>query len=135
MTLQSAINAIQGVVSGVNGIRAAPDYPPDKMEVFPFAIAYARTGVFNAAPVGAGKGLHTVVIEVHVARKDLARDVQAAMVFSDAIPLALLADTTLGGTVSTFARVRYEFGPMAYGGMATIGWKFFVEEIKLLTNI
>ena len=117
------------------GIRAAPDYAPDKLTVFPFALAYAKMGVFEVAPIGYGKGLHTVVVEVHVARKDLPRDIQAAMAFSDAIPLALLADTTLGGVVSTFGRVRYEFGPMAWGGMETLGFRFFIEEIKLQTGI
>jgi hypothetical protein len=130
-TIQDAITAIQGVVGGVSGIRAAPDYPPEDLSLYPFAVAFARSGSFEAAPVGSGKGLHTIVVEVHVGRSDLARDIKAAMPYGDSVPLALLADTTVGGVVSTFARVRYEFGPMAYGGLATIGWRFFVEGVKI----
>jgi hypothetical protein len=134
-TLQDAINAIQDVVGGVSGIRSAPDYAPDQLSTFPFALAFARTGTFEVGPVGMGKGLHTIVVEVHVARKDLPRDIQAAMAFSDAVPLALLADTTLGGVVSTFTNIRYEFGPMLWGKLETLGFRFYVEGIKLQTGL
>ena len=46
MTIPQAISNLQALIDDVAGIRAAPDYPPDKASVFPFAVAFLVDGEF-----------------------------------------------------------------------------------------
>jgi hypothetical protein len=135
-TMQDVISYIQGIVGGISGIRAAPEVVEGSINIYPFAIAYAGPEVWEVAPVGVGKALRTVIIELHIARKDLRRDLTKLMSFSDSVPLALLADPTLGGRASTFSRVRSD-GVINLGWekTETIGFKFYVEGIKMQTGL
>lgn len=135
MTLQSAIAGAQTIVGAISGIRSAPAYPPEELSVFPFAVAYSGGGTWEFGPAGDKKGLHNIIVELHVQRKDLARDVTAAMAYSDSIPNALMLDTTLGGNASTFGRITYVFGPLGYGGIDTIGFRFTIEAVKIISAL
>lgn len=135
MALQDVISEIQNTAGAVDGIRAAPDYIPESLNIFPFLVCYAGTGSFEISPTGVMKGLHSIILELHVARRDLSRDVKNAMQYSDSIPLALMHDPTIGGTVSTFGRISYTFGGMQYGDQLTLGFRFTIENVKLQTTI
>lgn len=131
-TLYDAIKGVQDIVGAVSGIRAAPDEPPANMSMFPFAVAYASEGEWEMGAIGTDKGLHQIVVEVHVTpNTNLARSIATAMPYGDLVGLALLADPTLGGAASTFGGVRYKFGVMRYGGKETMGWRFFLEGVKV----
>lgn len=125
---QDAINRIQAIARGLDGVKQAPDYVPESMNQFPFAITYYRQGE-TTAMTGWRKGLHTVHCEIHVARQILPNALKQAMPFYDAMLAGLEADPTLGGTVSTIVwPVTHTFGWMEYGGQnnLTIGWRFAV---------
>ena len=136
-TLQGAIDQIQGQIAAVSGIRAAPSEPPDKLEFFPFAVCYARSGAYQIGPPEVMTGLHVIVIEVHVARRDLPRDVRAAMAYAKAIPDKVFS--ALKGNyltaISTLGQIRYEFGPMVWGKQDTLGFRFFLEDVKTQDTI
>lgn len=135
MTIQAAIAYIQGLAEGLTGIRQAPDFPPEQMNVFPFAVCYPSAGEFRAGPIGLMKGLHSLVVEIHVARKDLPRDVETALPFGELLAAAVFDDPTLGGTVDTVRAdegITYTFGALAWGGQATIGWRITVP-VKIQT--
>jgi hypothetical protein len=132
--VDDVIKGIMDIVGAVSGIRAAPDYPPESINVFPFAVCYPGTGRIIIEPAGVMKGLHEIVLEIHVARKDLSRDVQAAIPFVDSIPLALCGDVTFGGTTSTWGAIRYQFMPLGWNGVETIGWRFWIESVKVQTS-
>jgi hypothetical protein len=135
-TLQDAIRHVQKTVRQVEGIRAAPEYPEDNMAIYPFAVAFADSGRWDYGPgYLAKRGLHTIVVEVHVARKDLSLDVEAAMKYSDSVPDKLMYDPTLGGNVDTIGGIRYEFGPLGWADQLTIGFRFFIEDIKMISDI
>lgn len=125
MTLAAAIGHIQATVGAVDGIRAAPAYPPDSMAVYPFTVCYPGSGTWERMSDWK-KGLHTVNLEVHWARKDLYRDVEKAAAFAETIPNAILSDPTLGGHCETITAVSYSFGAMQYGGVDTIGYRYQV---------
>jgi hypothetical protein len=130
-TLQEAISQIQAEVKGISGIREAPETPPDQINQFPFAICFARTGEYTIGPPEMMTGTHTIVLELHVARKDLTRDVPAAMKYAKSIPLAILM-AVMNHTPTAFAtleRIRYEFGPLNWGATETIGFRFYIEGI------
>ena len=125
---QDAIARIQTIARGLDGMREAPEYVPESINQFPFALTYYRQGE-TTTMVGWRKGLHTVHCEIHVARQILPNALKQAMPFYDALLAGLEADPTLGGTVSTIVwPVTHTFGWMEYGGPTnqTIGWRFAV---------
>jgi len=135
VTIQTAIAHIQGLAEGLPGIRQAPDFPPEQMNVFPFAVCYPAAGEFQAGPMGLMKGLHNLVVEIHVARKDLPRDVETALPFGEALAAAVMDDPTLGGTVDTVRAdegISYTFGALAWGGQETVGWRLTIP-VKIQT--
>jgi hypothetical protein len=140
-TLQQAIDAIQADLGALDGIRGAPDEAPESINVFPFVVCYPSSGEWRSDIPGAKIGLHTITVELHVARKDLPRDIQKAMAYSESIPNALLkaVATTAGdrfaGTIATFDRITYTFGPLGWGGMETFGFRFQISGVKMQSDI
>lgn len=136
MTLQAAITQLQTTLAALTGIRAAPEYPPEDAAAFPFLIAYAGQGQFNAGePAGMMKYLGTIIIDLHIARKDLPRDTAKAMVYHDLIPNEILSDTTIGTTVSTCGPVRTSgLIFMKYAEVDTLGIRFTIDNVKIQAN-
>lgn len=138
-TQKDAILAVQDIVSAIPGIHAAPDYPPEQINDFPFSIAYPGDGehvvgtLFNNT--GERKFLGQIILEVHVSRADLPSAVQASIGFGDSIPNALLKNPTLNGTVSTFASITQTFGELDWDITKTLGYRFIINGVKQLTTI
>ena len=137
MGLQSAIEAIQDVCLAVSGVRAAPDYPPESANAFPFVACYPVSGSFVGGPMGAMKALHGIAVEVHVARRDLPNDVQTIIGYGETIAAALLNAPTLASTVDTIRAdegISYTFGGMQWGDTQTIGYRLVVP-VKIITTL
>jgi hypothetical protein len=140
-TLQQAIAAIQADIRALTGIVAAPDYAPEQVNAFPFCIVYPTSGDFVSDIPGSLVGLHTITIELHIARKDLPRDIAQAMVYVESIPNVLLKTIAtqggdrFGGTISTFERITYDFGPLDWGGTQTVGFRFRLVGVKMQKDI
>ena len=140
-TLEQVIAEVQEDIRALSGIRAAPNLAPEQMNVFPFCVVYPGSGTMSSGVPGEMLGIHSIVIELHIGRKDLPRDIDAALPFVESIPNILLkaVATTAGdrfdNTVDTFTDVTYEFGPLDWGGTATIGWRFRMNGVKLRNNI
>lgn len=127
------IAAIQDVVGAISGIQAAPDTPTESINQFPFAVCYPATGTWSPVSAGWMKGLHTIVLEVHISRADLSTGVAQALPYLLKVANALLEDTTFSGTVQTFKELRYTFGRLVWGGTgeAHIGWKIEIVDVKV----
>jgi hypothetical protein len=140
-TLQDAIDEIQARIALLDGIRIAPSFAPDQIGAFPAAIAFPRRGTWTLNDATWKTGLHTIVLEVHIARHDMARDIQAAMAYSDTVPNAIMQGLigNIYTAITAFGPISYEFGPMAWGMgndiLNTIGWRFFIENIKLQSAV
>ena len=134
MTLISAITDVQSTISAITGIRKAPTYPPEDASVYPFVVAYAGPGEFRTGePAGAMKYLGSIIVDLHVARKDLPRDAEKAMAFHDLIPNDILEDVTLGSTVQSCGPVTCSgLIVMSYGDQETLGLRFTIENVKIL---
>lgn len=85
------IQAVMDIVGQVTGIKEAPDYPPEQLNDFPFAVAFPADGTHNVSIPGERMFLGNVVLEIHVSRVDLPSAVQNSIGFGDSIPAALLA--------------------------------------------
>lgn len=132
-TLRDTLVQLMTVIEAVQGIRKAPVDPPETMAVFPFAVGYVETGVWKIGPPEIMTGLHNVALEVHVSREqDLAHAVKDVMRFSDSVPNAILLAFKNGTltTLQTFGDITYTFGPLGWGGIATVGFKFVITQVK-----
>lgn len=134
-SIQDAIDAINVILSAVPGIRAVPNDPPENMNVFPFAVVYPSSGTWEQGVPGERLGLCSLVVELHVTRRDLPTAVQQALTFADTVPDALMADPTLAASVSTYGPIEWTFGPLAWGDVPTIGWRYTLTEVKIREDI
>ena len=132
-TLAQVIERVATVVASVPGIRSAPIAPPEQMNVFPFGVVFPADGDNTFGTPGERLALDAIAVELHVARKDLPRDVQGALPFVDSIPDALMSDmvnTQWANTIDTFESISWTFGPLGWGGMDTLGFRFTVSGVK-----
>lgn len=132
-TLQQAIDQIQDIIGAMSDIRAAPDEPPERMNRYPFAVCYAGDGVYALAPPDTMTGLHNIILELHVARKNLPRDVSTAMGFAKSIPNAIFKGWTDGNisAIQTFEQISYAFGVLeTWPDIPTVGFRFTIENVK-----
>lgn len=131
--LSDVISNIQGIVEQVVGVRSAPDMVPDLPSPGVMSVAYPDAGVFTiGAPQGNMEGLHNITLEVISPRGKKLRTVLAQLFpFGTSIPLALAADPTLGGLVSTFGDISYSFGASPLYGENWLGWVFSIQGIKM----
>jgi hypothetical protein len=125
-TIEQVMTRIQTTVTAVTGVRKAPAKPPEQMSVFPFAICLPATGEYLVNG-GWAQGLDEVTLDIHVARRDLPRDVDKLIVFWDSIPAALNADTQLNGTICVIRYpIRRSFATFNWGALQTIGIRFVI---------
>ena len=133
-TLQDAIEQVQVIMTAVTGIRSAPELPPEQINQFPFAVAFPGEGEFTIEMGALMDGIHSIILELHIARKDLPRDVDKAGAYVDSIPKALWSNPTLNGRIRWFKRISYKFGPLGWGNMDTLGIRFTIHEVEIATG-
>ena len=137
MSLQSAIYEIQAKMREVSGVKNAPNEPPETTDNFPFVATFPGTGEVGAVAHGDKRGLHNVNIELHVTRKDLPLDMRKAVPFVDLITDKLLSERQAAEFTEfdTFGSISYEFAPMAWGNVETLGYRFTINELKIRGTI
>ena len=134
------IQAIMDKVGAVTGIKEAPDYPPEQLNSFPFAVAFPSEGSHQFSVPGERLFLGNVILEIHVSRADLPNAVMESIGFGDTIPAALMNFTTSGalplaGTCDTFESITQTFGELNWGDTQTLGYRFTITNIKARTNL
>jgi hypothetical protein len=142
---QNVIAEVMQIIGRLSGIKGAPDFPPEDSAKFPFAIAYEGPGTYEWGTAGGDygemKAMLSVIVELHVARIDLPKDVQKASYYSDAIPNAIMKGIRtdrLNGTmdansaISTSGLIGMAFGSRE---LNTLGFRFTIEDIKIRKDI
>jgi hypothetical protein len=137
MALKDAIKDIVDELQTITDLRRVPDAPPENNDQFPFAVVYPLTGVYTQGPAQLMKGLHSVNIELHVARKDLPRDYAQIMNVIDTIPWELMKLLNDGGysNLATIGQIDYFFGPLSWSGVETLGVTYTINNVKVETEI
>lgn len=127
-TIADAIDYIQTtIISNLSGIRKAPNRPPEKLSHFPYFVCFPQQGVIERDySAGYQKENHTLIGELHVARKDLPRDVSGTIPFLRSITSALQDDPTLGGNVNNLGNIDYSFSTLNWSDEKTIGFQFTI---------
>ena len=136
MALKDAAQEIIDELRKISDIRRVPDEPPETNSQFPFAVVYPLRGNYAGGPPGLMKGLHGIVIELHVARKDLPRDYDKVMDIIDQIPEQMLSAMKNGrfSYLDTFDVIEYEFGALSWAGVDTLGVTYTMTNTKVQTT-
>ena len=136
MALKDAAQEIVDELRKISDLRRVPDEPPESNSQFPFAVVYPLRGSYQGGPPGLMKGLHGIVIELHVARKDLPRDYSTVIDLIDQIPEQLLSGLKNArfDELDTFGLIEYEFGPLNYAGVDTLGVAYIMQNVKIQTT-
>lgn len=136
MTLDAAIKALQAVVGAIEGIRAAPEYAPDRLPPGIFSVALPESGSYIVSPAGVLRGLHNIQLYVICPRVDLPKTLQAIIPLGDTVANELQNDPTIGGAVQVIGAIDYSFSTSINLGSADTpawysGWVFSVRDVKI----
>ena len=128
-SIDDACKEIQTIVLAVSGIQAAPDYPPDKISQYPVSVCFAGSGNIKPTSGGGVEGLHQITLELHYPAKNRARAVEVLNPLARLIYRALFSDSnfSLNSTIDTINEISYEFGPLGYDSVDTIGYTFTID--------
>lgn len=81
--------------------------------------------------------LHSINIELHVARKDLPRDYVKVMELIGTIPKEIWNRLRTGdfSNLETFGDITYLFGPLSWGAVDTLGVTYTLTDVKIQTDV
>jgi len=133
--------AVATVVDAVSGIRTATSEPRESQSVDPFAVVFLFSGEFGTSPIGTKRSLTTVAIDVLKVRRDLPRDLATINPFIDSVTTGLISEIADGGgrfsnTIQTFGDIKVMLLPRVdYAGVEMIGYRFLMENVKILVNL
>lgn len=133
MTIELAIANLQAKVLSLSGMKAAPATPPEGTGAYPFGVTYERSGEMILNSYGFADDLSVLWTEIHVSRANLSTGIVQAMAFRDPFLKLLIADPTLGGTVSTIRNILRTFGKLEWNGIETLGYRFEIGVKVTLT--
>jgi hypothetical protein len=106
--IQAVVEQIQDAMGALEGMKSAPDSPPESIDAFPFAVSYEGPGSWDYY-AGGKRWLGQIYTELHVARKDLPRDIQQIAFYSDKVPGAIISEFVsdqLGMTADALIRIE-----------------------------
>ena len=134
-TLEEAATELMTLIGAVTDMKAAPDKPPESINMFPFAITYPVSGLIIQEGYKAYRNVATLSLEVHMSRTNLPTDVDALYPFLERISDVLMDpdNATLSSKVDTIVAdeesggVAWTFGELDWGGTTTIGYRFLVQ--------
>jgi hypothetical protein len=116
-----ACDRIMAICQGETWIVQASNDPPGAAVQFPFAAIFPGTGTSKLAG-GYRVDIHTVNLEIHWAFIDLPRNTGDAKDHIEELIDAIWADETLSAKVATIITIEYDFGPMRWGALETLGY-------------
>lgn len=126
----AAVAQIQDLWLEIPGVRAAPDFPPDKADPFPIAITFERFGEMDNARMYSASfapTTGTIWSELHIQRATLPLAVKTAMSFRDAFLRKLQGDPNLDSFLMLVTRIRWTLQPMMWNGIETTGYRFELD--------
>jgi hypothetical protein len=137
-TLEEAATELMALIEDVSGMKAAPDKPPESINMFPFAVAYPSTGELFQEGYKAYRNRAVLALEVHVGRSNLPTDVDALYPFLERVADVIMDpdNATLSGKVDTIVAdepsggIPWTFGELDWGDTKTLGYRFLVK-VKL----
>ena len=121
MVYADACDRIMTLLRTLSWVQQAPNDPPGAAIQFPFAALFPGTGRSERV-AEVRRDVHTVNLEVHWAFRDLPRNAGDAKDRLDSLLNLFWSDITLNGTVDCITAIDYEFGPMSWGSVESLGY-------------
>lgn len=136
MTLQTLLSTVQTAVGAVTGVKYAPDYPPDQPGDFPFVVTYLGEFRHVQNTTEDFRSLYNVIVELHVARKDLPEDVYALLPYMETVTKAII-NALLTNNYAYGGTIEGTFGVLNWGEpqVQTLGFRWTVRDVKVLTAL
>lgn len=132
--IEATCTAVVNILKAITALKQVPVDPPDTVNVDTFAVVYPGSGNITNGVVGTKKSLHNIVVDILTKRTDLARDMARVKALIDPVKTALLADPTLTSTAQTFESLSYELTNTDYASVPVIGYKFTINNVKILAD-
>jgi len=132
-TLATACTTIQAAVGGLTGIKSAPTYPPEDAAAFPFVVTYPETFNGSLNTPEDFKMLYGITVELHISRQDLPVDVERLLAYAESGPNAIFK--ALRDNVIAANGITGTFAGMQWGDVQTIGYRWTIQDVKILTTI
>jgi len=120
-TFAGACDRIMADIRTLTWVKQAPDDPPGGAVQFPFAAIFPGTGE-SQLQADSRRDLHTVKVEIHWSFRDLPRNTGDAKDRLDSVLNVLWADVQLNATVDCITAITYEFAPLSWGSIETLGY-------------
>lgn len=154
-TLDSTIDEIRADLALLPKLRHMHWGLPDSLNDFPAMVIYPGSGIWRLGTHSGDRekpmrwAMHTIRIELHVARKDLPNDFERVMWFCDTLPDYLFAGfkrDAFRGTMITMgdprmannatAPIRYQMLESRWGDTQTLMWRLeFDVAVELEINV
>ena len=138
MAYKDAVLEVLKEIRTIKGIRRVPDEPPEFNDQFPFASARPGPSIYKVGPAGLMTALHSIIVELYVARVDLERDYNQIMGMIELIPFELhKLNHDRGFThLQTFGEIHQtELIPMEWAAVKIFGVEYTITEVKIQTSL
>lgn len=127
MSITGAVSRLQTLADQISAIRFTPAVMPDLLPGFPAAVSYIESFEAERVSYGFSRTLYTIVTEIHVARKDLARDYALLDDLGPTFAQAVLDDIKptagpLNGEVSAVLGVNGTLNASSWAAQDTLAW-------------
>lgn len=136
--LRDAIAELIRTIEKTQGIAKVYNPAPDVLAKYPCAVGYPQMQIHKHGPPELRTTLHTIIVEVHVEREqDLTKVIDQSMDFGDRVANDIFKAKQDGdySTIGALGTIRAEYGPLGWGGVATTGWRFTFENVKVQEEI
>jgi hypothetical protein len=135
--LTDIIGDIQLRLKALPGMGDVPFYPQEDASKFPHVTIYPGASQWTFGPAGDKKILYNIVVELHVARKNLPDDTKSVYRYVEIVPNALMSSNETDTLANTaFSGISFSgLIAMGYGGSDTLGFRWTLQDVKLITAI
>ncbi len=132
-TLDDVIGIFQTAGAAIDGVKSAPNYPPEKAGDFPFFVSYPALGKSEQKPQGSMTTLYDIMTEFHIAKQGtLSAEVEFLLAYPEVIMEALFK--ACNDNLLAQAGIEFSFRELNWEDTDTLGFAFTTRAVKIITD-
>lgn len=134
--LQDALNWLATNLQTITGINVVQSIPDGNMaNSIVWALVLPGDGTFSLDSYAAARDLHNVRILLGTSQSDMRSAILRLVGKPEDISDKIRSNPTLGGTVSTFESVTYQFIPGTWQDIPFLGYVLTINNVKLMRTL